>query len=193
MAVSLETRVPLLDHRVVEFAWRVPIDMQDPRRPDASGCCAQVLYRHVPARADRAAEDGLRGSHRRVAAGAAARLGGGAARDGRLSDDGYSSARADPPHVAGASRGQRRRALPAVDRADVPELARRTRAAIRGRPRGNSVSAASATGRGRSADPIGPRPRENRREGRPSFAHPVATFGAFGSTGRSGPGFQTNV
>ena len=25
MASSLETRLPLLDHRVVEFAWRIPL------------------------------------------------------------------------------------------------------------------------------------------------------------------------
>lgn len=47
MAVSLETRAPFLDHRVVEFAWRLPLSM---RIAAGQGKIAlrQVLYRHVP-------------------------------------------------------------------------------------------------------------------------------------------------
>lgn len=47
MGVSLECRVPLLDHRVVEFAWRVPAAM---REQDGTGKwpLREVLYRYVP-------------------------------------------------------------------------------------------------------------------------------------------------
>jgi asparagine synthase (glutamine-hydrolysing) len=47
MAVALEARVPLLDHRVVEFAWRIPRkDLI--RRGLSKWPLRQVLYRHIP-------------------------------------------------------------------------------------------------------------------------------------------------
>ncbi len=47
MAVSLESRVPLLDHRVFEFAWRLPIE-QKIDRGVGKQILRRVLYRHVP-------------------------------------------------------------------------------------------------------------------------------------------------
>lgn len=47
MANSLETRVPFLDHRVVEFAWSLPLS-QKLRGNQTKWPLRQVLYRHVP-------------------------------------------------------------------------------------------------------------------------------------------------
>ena len=47
MANSLETRVPMLDHRVVELAWRMPIGLKI-RDGQGKWLLRQLLYRHVP-------------------------------------------------------------------------------------------------------------------------------------------------
>jgi asparagine synthase (glutamine-hydrolysing) len=47
MAVSLETRVPLLDHRVVEFAWRIPPQLKL-RGGRSKHLLRSVLERYVP-------------------------------------------------------------------------------------------------------------------------------------------------
>ncbi|WP_420476672.1 asparagine synthase (glutamine-hydrolyzing) [Noviherbaspirillum sp. ST9] len=47
MAVSLETRVPLLDHRVIEFSFRLPQAMKL-RNGRSKWILRQVLHRHVP-------------------------------------------------------------------------------------------------------------------------------------------------
>jgi asparagine synthase (glutamine-hydrolysing) len=47
MAVSLEVRVPLLNHRIVEYAWRLPLAMKL-RGATTKWAMRQILYRHVP-------------------------------------------------------------------------------------------------------------------------------------------------
>ena len=47
MAVSLEVRAPLLDHRVLAFAWGLPLSMKI-AGGEAKWALRQVLYRHVP-------------------------------------------------------------------------------------------------------------------------------------------------
>lgn len=48
MSVSLETRLPFLDHRVIEFAWQLPPAMKI-RDGQGKWLLRQLLYQHVPA------------------------------------------------------------------------------------------------------------------------------------------------
>ncbi|MEZ5552629.1 MAG: asparagine synthase (glutamine-hydrolyzing) [Pseudomonadales bacterium] len=47
MAASLEARVPLLDHRVVEFAWRLPLELKM-REGNGKWILREILQRYVP-------------------------------------------------------------------------------------------------------------------------------------------------
>ncbi|QMS91447.1 asparagine synthase (glutamine-hydrolyzing) [Nostoc edaphicum CCNP1411] len=47
MAVSLESRIPFLDHRVVELAWRIPLSLKI-RNGQGKWLLRQILYKYVP-------------------------------------------------------------------------------------------------------------------------------------------------
>lgn len=47
MAFNLEVRPPILDHRLIEFAWRIPLSMKL-RNREGKWILRQVLFKHVP-------------------------------------------------------------------------------------------------------------------------------------------------
>jgi asparagine synthase (glutamine-hydrolysing) len=47
MGVSLEARVPFLDHRVVEFSWKMPLSWKI-RGGESKRPLRRILYKHVP-------------------------------------------------------------------------------------------------------------------------------------------------
>ena len=80
MAHSLEVRVPFLDHRVVEYAWRLPPAL---KYAQTGGQQAPVAPPRIPpraARAHRSSEEGLFQPASRLAARAFAGMGGRIAR-----------------------------------------------------------------------------------------------------------------
>lgn len=48
IGMSLETRLPLLDHKLLEFAWSLPLEMKI-RGNEQKYLLRKLLYRHVPA------------------------------------------------------------------------------------------------------------------------------------------------
>ena len=47
MSVSLETRVPFLDHKIVELAWKTPTDMKI-KGSTGKSILRIILYKYVP-------------------------------------------------------------------------------------------------------------------------------------------------
>lgn len=47
MSVSLETRIPLLDHRIIEFAFHLPVSLKQ-RDKQGKWLLRQILYQYVP-------------------------------------------------------------------------------------------------------------------------------------------------
>ena len=110
MAVSLEARVPVLDHRVVETAWRIPVRFKIGGL--GKHILRRVLYRHVPAGLVERPKQGFGVPLDSLVAGAAQGLGRGTASAGTSAATGSFESRARGRHVARARIRQTEPAVP---------------------------------------------------------------------------------
>ena len=121
MAFGLEGRIPLLDPRVVEFAWRLPLQMKV-RPNQGKWLLRQVLYRYVPREASGAAKDGIRHSPRFLAPRSYARMGRSTAGSAALARGRILRSRRGPRKMGRASSRSRSVAVPSVGHPYVSAL-----------------------------------------------------------------------
>jgi len=123
MANSLETRVPLLDHRVVELAWQLPLHMKI-RNGVGKWALREVLYRHVPRQMTERPKKGFSISLAQWLRGPLRDWAEALLEETRLKREGYFHAALIPKLWSEHQNGRRDNALLPVGRADVSGMAR---------------------------------------------------------------------